>query len=165
MFAESCAAVDDSGRIPVDLSARIELSGGFAAQCAVCFPSQSARNLTNAFLESQDDWDDGMLADSVGEMCNLIAGGWKRRLGEPAWGADLSVPTLCRGREFAHPCDSIATLRRHYAFNGSPFAVSIVAPPATGSPHPAASGAVPYFTTDWNKGEVSRLANSLSDEE
>ncbi len=36
-----------------------------------------------------------MVIDAVGELCNMIAGGWKRRLGPEAEGLVLSLPLPC----------------------------------------------------------------------
>ena len=69
-----------------------------------------------------------MLADTVGEMCNMIAGGWKKRQGQRAWGADLSVPSISSGRSPApnriSPSGAI-DITRTYAFDGSPFVVHL----------------------------------------
>jgi chemotaxis protein CheX len=69
-----------------------------------------------------------MVADAVGEMCNMIAGGWKRRLGQPAWGTDLSIPSISTGQPLTtdrvlQPGET--SLTRAYAFDGSPFVVHL----------------------------------------
>jgi chemotaxis protein CheX len=134
MLDRSCAATPP---IPVigepipgqPISARIALSGTFAAECVVEFPPTSAARLTTAFLGPQDaPWEDAMVADAVGEMCNLIAGGWKKRLGQLAWGADLSVPSISTRESPGtdRPLQADAnTLARTYAFDGSPFVVHL----------------------------------------
>jgi chemotaxis protein CheX len=132
MLARNCAATHEPPEIRADISARITFSGTLQAQCAVEFPASSARRMTTAFLGSDDD---AMIGDAVGELCNMIAGGWKTRLGPPAWGADLSVPTVFRepardpsdqpdhGKLFAHK----VMVRRAYTFDDSSFVVSLSA--------------------------------------
>jgi chemotaxis protein CheX len=92
MLSLACSATEAPLTTPPGYCARISFSGALDAHCIVEFPAASAHNLTNAFLGSAADWDDTMVADAVGELCNMIAGGWKKRLGAPAWQADLSLP-------------------------------------------------------------------------
>jgi chemotaxis protein CheX len=135
MLDRSCAAIDPGSAIRAPgstqhITATITLSGPLAAECAVEFPAASAVRLTAALLGCNHSlWDDAMLADTVGEMCNMIAGGWKKRQGQRAWGADLSVPSISSGRSPApnriFPSGAIA-ITRTYAFDGSPFVVHLI---------------------------------------
>jgi chemotaxis protein CheX len=134
MLDRSCAVVQPApaGAAPStvqNISARIALSGPLAAECAVEFLAPSAAQLTAALLGCDHaPWDDAMVADAVGEICNMIAGGWKKRLGQPAWGADLSVPAISRGPS-PSPDRGLrtgaTTITRAYAFDGSPFVVHL----------------------------------------
>ena len=130
MLERSCATMDEDSKLAADISARITFSGTLHALCLVEFPASSAEKLTRAFLGSGDTvWDDAMIADAVGELCNMIAGGWKKRLGATAWGADLSTPSICRNCPYNSECtlpDGMR-VRRAYAFEESPFAVSFTA--------------------------------------
>jgi chemotaxis protein CheX len=133
MLERSCSAVEETSGITLDISARITLSGTFQADCVVEFPSSTAERLTSAFLPpGESAWDDAMIADAVGELCNMIAGGWKMRLGVSALGSDLSVPAISRVTMHGAIGDtkmpgSIA-VRRAYAFDDAPFVVSLSAP-------------------------------------
>lgn len=110
----------------IDILARIKFSGAVQAQCILEFPSPSAQKLTCAFLgPSEVDWDDSMVADTVGELCNMIAGGWKKKLGPSAWGTDLSVPFTSRGSSLDEPDFGITQLRRAYVFGDSPFVMRL----------------------------------------
>jgi chemotaxis protein CheX len=126
MLERSCSATPEASAIDADFSASITFSGTLEAQCAVEFPSPSAQTLTSAFLgPSEADWDDSMVADSVCELCNMIAGGWKMRLGTSAWGAELSVPSISRGSDRDTPNLGATSVRRAYAFGDSPFVVCL----------------------------------------
>lgn len=131
MLAQRCAAINRDGNLPADISAEITLSGAFDARCVVEFPATSAEKLTSALLGSgETGWDDTMIADAVGEVCNMIAGGWKKRLGEPAWAAELSTPSICRDCPHRLKCssqDERTRMHRAYAFGGSLFAVCLIA--------------------------------------
>ena len=128
---EPATVVDEEPRLRTDISARITLSGALVALCVVEFPASSAEELTSALLGSgKTVWDDTMTADAVGELCNMIAGGWKKRLGEPAWAAGLSTPSICRHCPYSSECDpqdAIHRVRRAYAFGQSYFVVCFMA--------------------------------------
>jgi chemotaxis protein CheX len=134
MLDRSCAPVKQDSAISPDISARITFSGSLEAQCLVEFPTASAERLTNAFLDIAADstaarWDDAMMADAVGELCNMIAGGWKKRLGAPALGSDLSVPTIFPGLSRQPDGDPLqpsrVSMRQAYAFDNAPFVVRL----------------------------------------
>jgi chemotaxis protein CheX len=136
MLELACRATGEPLSTPPGICARVSFSGTFEAQCIVEFPTASARKLTSAFLGATAEWDDTVVADAVGELCNMIAGGWKKRLGPPAWEADLSVPSIAPAPCTPHPC--CACMRRAYAFDDSPFAVSLTTQKTAGSLDPAA---------------------------
>jgi chemotaxis protein CheX len=131
MLDQGCAVIGEDSRLRTDISARITLSGALEALCVVEFPASSAEKLTSAFLGSGEaNWDDTMIADAVGELCNMIAGGWKKRLGEPAWAANLSTPSICRDCPHRSECnskDDRIRARRAYAFGQSSFVVCFAA--------------------------------------
>lgn len=133
MLSRRCVSTQEFPTGEVHILARITFSGAVEAQCILEFPSLSAQVLTCAFLgPSEVDWDDFMVADTVGELCNMIAGGWKKRLGPSAWGADLSVPFTSRGSPLDEPDFGITRLRRAYRFGDSPFVMSLKLLQATG---------------------------------
>lgn len=126
MLNRSCRPTTEPFTVPQDHCARIRLSGALEAQCSVEFPAASARKLTAAFLGSDTcESDDTMVDDAVGELCNMIAGGWKMRLGTPGWEADLSVPSISRTPAPGTPETCRACMRRAYAFDNSPFVVTL----------------------------------------
>jgi chemotaxis protein CheX len=132
MLDRTCAAMPDAAPVHADIAARITFSGALSAQCVVEFPASSARCLACAFLGTDDS---AMVGDAVGELCNMIAGGWKTRLGPPAWGADLSVPAISRqlprdpsnAQVDAQSTAGAAIVRRAYTFEDASFVVSLTA--------------------------------------
>ena len=92
------------------ISALIEFSGAVQGSCAVAMSNTDALKIAEIFLAGAAD--DTMAADTVGELCNVLAGSWKRRLRPPASGAGLSVPAITRdndempsGARQAYDCD------------------------------------------------------------
>jgi chemotaxis protein CheX len=93
----------------------------------VAFPTRSAEKLTCAFLGSCEGcaWDEAMTADTVGELCNMIAGGWKKRLSAPDTACDLSVPFIQRGSGRDQPQPGTMHVCRAYTFDDAPFVVTL----------------------------------------
>ncbi len=59
------------------------------------------------------------LLDSFGEICNMIAGGWKNRIPGLDSGCALSVPTIVSGSDYVlHPVGDRLLVERIYHFNG-----------------------------------------------
>jgi chemotaxis protein CheX len=125
MLRKSCAAVDGTTAFEVDLSARILLSGSFEGHCMIELPQATAKKLTDAFLGCEADWGNAMIEDAVGELCNMIAGGWKSKLGAFASASDLSVPTISQGPHHNTLDEARIKMRRVYAFDNSAFTVSL----------------------------------------
>jgi len=128
MLQQSCEVVEDAAdAAEIDIAAMILLSGAIEAQCLVEFPQVTAKKLTDAFLGSQDDWEDALIDDAIGELCNMIAGGWKSALGATASASGLSVPAISRARapDRNPPNGCGLRMRRTYSFRNSPFTVSL----------------------------------------
>jgi chemotaxis protein CheX len=124
MLDRDCTALEQPLPTLPDFSARISISGAFEANCSLEFPSSSAQQLTTALLgAAYGPCDDAMMTDAIGELCNMIAGGWKRRLGAHANSLILSLPSP--SEEPNHPTPAISEMRRTYAFDDSHFVVSL----------------------------------------
>jgi chemotaxis protein CheX len=98
-------------------AARIRFSGALNGECILIFAGVDAEKLARMLLGEAAD--DAMIGDAVGELCNVLAGGWKRRLRPPASGASLSVPMVERG-ELDPPNDV-----RGYQFDDAQFAIAL----------------------------------------
>ncbi len=62
---------------------------------------------------------DGTLLDAFGEICNMIAGGWKNRMPGLDSGCALSVPTIVSGSDYElHPVGDRLLVERIYHFCG-----------------------------------------------
>lgn len=126
MLRQDCSPGVESPPTESDISATIMLTGSFDAQCVLDLPPATARKMTNAMLRSDSNWEDSILEDAAGELCNMIAGGWKRGLKAPGSTSDLSTPLISRGHHHATPSATQIKLRKTYAFEDSPFTVSLV---------------------------------------
>lgn len=83
-----------------DISGIIGLAGEISGAVVLSFPSNLARKIYEAMVgESAPDGDMGAMADVVGELANMVAGGAKGALSEKGMGYRISVPTVVTGKE------------------------------------------------------------------
>ena len=126
MLQLDCGATTDPPPAEMDISAKVMLTGTIDAQCVIEFPPETARKLTNAFMGSEGEWEEAEVNDVLGELCNMIAGGWKSQMDAPASNSRLSLPTISRGPD-RHTLDTGGTMemRRTYALDDSAFLVNL----------------------------------------
>ncbi len=84
---------------------------------------------------------DATLLDSFGEICNMIAGGWKNRMPGMDSGCALSAPTIVCGSSYVlHPLGNQLLAERLYRFQGHQIHLSIRCESRTG--HGAGAGRI-----------------------
>jgi CheY-specific phosphatase CheX len=112
------------------IAATVAFSGHIEGQCAVFLSETAAAQLAESLLGPvAGGWDTALVEDAVGELCNMVAGGWKKRLGTPECAADLTVPVIAPGAQPSNrttartmantAAHTTGTVRRAYAFNDS----------------------------------------------
>jgi len=129
MLGRSCGEADEAVAAGMKVSAKVLFSGAVEGCCVVEFTVAAARKLTDAFLGAEGGvgaWDDAMVDDAVGELCNMIAGGWKSQLGSRDAACQLSSPTVERGMRLVELSGCGGTrVERMYGFDGSVFRVEL----------------------------------------
>ncbi len=118
MLGCECIPAPMIAAAPKCSTVQIKFSGALAGECVLIFADIDASKLAEMFLGEAAD--DTMADDAIGELCNMLAGGWKRRLRPPASGATLSVPSVVRGTP-----DSAPDVCQGYEFVGTHFAVGL----------------------------------------
>jgi chemotaxis protein CheX len=112
MLGTACVPTQQADAPPPKISARVDFSGAVLGAFTVTLSDGDAVKLAEMLLAGAAD--DAMAADAVGELCNVLAGTWKRRLKPPASSAGLSVPALQRGADDG-PSDQ-SDVRQGYDF-------------------------------------------------
>ena len=65
------------------------------------------------------DEDGDLVCDAIGELCNLLAGGWKNRLPELGAACSLTIPTVIAGDFYqVHRPANVRINHRSYTFAG-----------------------------------------------
>jgi chemotaxis protein CheX len=125
MLDRSCAPLDTEVDIDERITARIRFSGAITGECLVYASQTVAQIAAEALLGTVSDPSDPMVDDAVGELCNMIAGGWKSKL-EPSQAVSIiSVPNITRNPIHDLTSHPGITYNRCYAFQGNVFGVSL----------------------------------------
>lgn len=122
MLARDCSPADRAEASAPCISARILFSGVIDGEC-VLFASESVARVTaEALLGIPSEPGDPMAGDAIGELCNMIAGGWKSKLGSDEAGCAISPPRIATHNS---PMDLEVQkgFRRFYSFEGHIFGV------------------------------------------
>jgi chemotaxis protein CheX len=81
-----------------DVSGVISMAGEINAQLALSFPKRTARRMVAQMLAiDENEVDESILGDGVGEMANIVAGRAKARFGGGAQPLQLSLPSIIIG--------------------------------------------------------------------
>ena len=104
MFGLAIAA-DIDGSAPFQATSDLDIrtaivgfSGSMRGCCQVRVGKVAAESIASAMLGGASlDGDDQPINDALGELCNMLAGGWKNGIPDLASGCSLSPPTIIAG--------------------------------------------------------------------
>ncbi|GAC1650370.1 MAG: hypothetical protein NVS9B15_09910 [Acidobacteriaceae bacterium] len=113
------------------ISATIRLSGSREARCTVEMPAETGDWLTDGLMGSEADWDDEMIHDAVGELCNMVTGALKHRLGAWLGNCRTSLPEVCRSRSGELDAPAGTAMHRTYSVGASSVAVTLAFYPSS----------------------------------
>jgi chemotaxis protein CheX len=100
-------------------TAVVGFSGAVRGSCQIRMTSQAATSIASAMLGGAPiGEDDDSVNDALGELCNMLAGGWKN--GTPGLASEcvLSPPTVISGRDYkVHMSKPSLQVTRRYQFD------------------------------------------------
>jgi chemotaxis protein CheX len=99
------------------------LSGACVLRCGAATALAMAGKMMGASFTELD----ATVQDAIGELCNMMAGGWKSRIPELSSHCGLSVPAIVTGRDYqmrVHPLQF--QLSHNYCFDDLFFKVMIL---------------------------------------
>jgi chemotaxis protein CheX len=100
-------------------TAIVGYSGAMRGCCEVQMDENAASVVASAMLGGASVTDADSLTDAVGEISNMIAGGWKDRVPSLSEHCALSPPTVITGRAYkVHMSRPSVKLMRCYTFQG-----------------------------------------------
>ena len=125
MLDRNCAPLDTEVDIDERITARIRFSGAITGECLVYASQTVAQIAAEALLGTVAEPSDPMVDDAVGELCNMIAGGWKSKLDPSSPVCLISVPAITRDPVLDLASHLGVIYNRCYVFQGNVFGVSL----------------------------------------
>lgn len=100
-------------------TAVVGFSGAMRGSCQIRTSTDAAGSIASAMLGGVPiDEEDDSINDALGELCNMLAGGWKNGVPELSSECALSPPTVISGRNYkVHISKPSVNLSRAYRFN------------------------------------------------
>jgi chemotaxis protein CheX len=101
-------------------TAIVGFSGSMRGTCEIRMTTAAARSVASAMLGGTpvEEGDDS-IDDAIGELCNMIAGGWKNRIHTLSSDCALSPPTVISGGDYkVHMRQPSMRMTRIYRFDG-----------------------------------------------
>jgi chemotaxis protein CheX len=124
MFGYDIYTVDDSNPAPPtsaqdERTAVVGFSGSMRGSCQIRISTSAARSIAAAMLGGAHiDEDDDSINDALGELCNMLAGGWKNSVHGLSSECALSPPTVISGCDYkVHTIRPSVKLSRTYRFD------------------------------------------------
>jgi chemotaxis protein CheX len=113
-----CPLDDDGQSEPDDKTAIVGFSGSLRGSCQLRINHLAAHSIASAMLGGTPIADeDESLNDALGELCNMLAGGWKNGIADLAAACALSPPTIVSGLDYKiHMAKPSSKLCRTYQF-------------------------------------------------
>jgi len=127
------AALHDAARVETqggedERTGLIGFSGALRGSCEVRMDTAAAKTIASAMLGGSpiEEGDENSINDAVGEISNMLAGGWKNRIDSLAGKCFLSPPTVISGKSYkVHPSPASLKIVRHYVFEAHSFQIAI----------------------------------------
>jgi len=104
--------------LPDELTAIVGFSGSMRGSCQVRLCMPAAQSIASAMLGGCPiDVEDDSINDAVGELCNMLAGGWKNGVPGLAHECALSPPAIITGHDYkVHTTKPSTKISRVYRF-------------------------------------------------
>jgi chemotaxis protein CheX len=109
------------------LMAVVGFGGILSGACVLRCGSGAALAMAGKMMGASFTELDPTVQDAIGELCNMLAGGWKSRIPELSSHCGLSVPAIVTGRDYqmrVHPLQF--QLSQSYCFDHCSFEVMIL---------------------------------------
>ena len=100
-------------------TAMVGMAGALCGMTSLQCSTETAARLARLMLDGQAATNRGMIADALGELCNMVAGNFKAKISTLADRCLLSVPTVISGGDyFMHTLPPSECLRVAFDYEG-----------------------------------------------
>jgi chemotaxis protein CheX len=109
------------------VTAVVGFGGLLSGACVFKSGSSAARKIAACMTGMEFDEVDDTVKDGIGEVCNMLAGGWKSIVPKLSANCGLSVPAVITGRDYNLRVQSPEFRLHHcYRFEDASFEVTII---------------------------------------
>lgn len=127
MLGASCFAADSLPEEPETITAVVGFGGALSGACVFRSGLSAALVIAGRLTGTEFPAIDDTVKDAIGEVCNMLAGTWKRRLPELSAKCGLSIPAVITGSNYRiHVQAPEFRLHRVYRFDETIFEVTII---------------------------------------
>jgi chemotaxis protein CheX len=124
MLERSCDPLEgEVDTVERRIVARIQFTGAVDGECLLYASHATASITAEALLGTPSEPHDPMVDDAIGELCNMIAGGWKNKLPSDVTPCLISVPAVTREGLDGYQTQFRTKFSRNYSFQGNVFGV------------------------------------------
>jgi chemotaxis protein CheX len=110
---------------PESFSVLIGLAGVISGSCMLRADKTSSHYIAS-LLTGTEGSSEAMVKDALGEVCNMVAGTWKRSVPELSSMCMLSPPTVISGTDYSlHSMPGEIRMQRYYSIGNTGFAVML----------------------------------------
>jgi len=128
MMGSPCLPSD--GNVTSDtetITAVIGLAGAMSGACTLRCGLNTALRMAECMVGVRPTELDAMVKDAIGEVCNMVAGGWKGKHAAFASGCMLSTPAVVTGTNYQlHMQQQEFRIDRTYHFEEYALSISII---------------------------------------
>jgi chemotaxis protein CheX len=125
--SRSESTTGSSGSATETVTAVVGFGGILSGACVFRCDAPAARQIAGLMTGMEFESIDETVKDAVGEICNMLAGGWKSKVPELAANCGLSVPAVITGTDYnLHVQSPEFRIRRTYCFQKNSFEMTIV---------------------------------------
>jgi chemotaxis protein CheX len=124
MLERSCNPMEgEVDTVESRVVARIQFTGTVDGECLLYASPATASITAEALMGTPSEEHDSMADDAIGELCNMIAGGWKSKLASPDSNCLISTPAVTRQGLEGYQTQFGTKFSRNYSFQGNVFGV------------------------------------------
>lgn len=129
MLGSRLEPFQDDPSLVTEMIAMVGLSGRVAGVVSFHCTARGAQRMATKMLgtaATPTGEDEDTARDAVGEICNMVAGSFKNKLGQVGDECKLSVPTIISGAECTMQANPGGThVQMPFTFEGSPIAIAL----------------------------------------
>ena len=128
MLGVTCRPVpEQSIEGPETITAVVGFGGWLSGACVFHAGTATALAIAATLTRMEFTEIDETVKDAIGEVCNMLAGGWKGKVPELSANCGLSIPAVITGRDYCfHVQAPEFHLRQTYRFDDVCFNVTII---------------------------------------